>query len=114
MADDTTTPVPAPVPAPVAAPADPTQVPTQPLDVKKILSETEAVVADAVQVVAAGKSGEPALIRGLVVTVVGLLGAVLGKTFDVSWVDQAVELYGTVAPIGLALWIRLHVTPAPK
>jgi hypothetical protein len=97
-------------------PADPTQPATQPLDVKKFISEAEAVANDAVQAVvgADGKTPEPAVVRGLIVAAAGLVGAIVGKTFDLSWVDQAVELYAAVAPVGLAFWIRLHVTPVPK
>ena len=58
------------------------------------------------------KVPEPAVVRGLIVAVLGLVGTLLGKQFDISWVDEFITVYAVVAPAVLALWIRRHVTPA--
>ena len=57
---------------------------------------------------------EPAVIRGAVVAVVGLVGGVLGTTYDVSWLEPALATYAVVAPALLSWWIRMHVSPAKK
>ncbi|QDH92980.1 membrane protein [Mycobacterium phage Stephig9] len=57
---------------------------------------------------------EPLVLRGLILTVLGLVGAVIGKQLDVSWIDQAITAYALVAPIGLSLWARRHVSPVKK
>lgn len=60
------------------------------------------------------KVPEPLVLRALLVAVLGLIGAVIGKTLDVSWVDQAIAVYAIGAPMVLALWGRRHVTPVSK
>lgn len=57
------------------------------------------------------KVPEPAVVRGFLVAVLGLIGAVVGKTLDVSWIDQAVVVYAIAAPAALGLWIRFYVKP---
>lgn len=54
---------------------------------------------------------EPALIRGAVVSVTALVSVVIGKQVDVSWLDQALIVYGVAAPLVLSLWVRRHVSP---
>lgn len=60
------------------------------------------------------KTPEPAVLRGLLVAVVGTVAALVGHALDVSWIDPAIGVYILAAPIGLSLWIRAHVSPAPK
>lgn len=55
---------------------------------------------------------EPALIRGAVVSVLALVGVVLGKTFDVAVVDDYLEVYAVVVPLVTAWLIRRKVSPA--
>lgn len=57
---------------------------------------------------------EPLVLRGLLVAVLGLAGAVIGKQLDVSWLDQAITAYAIGAPIALSFWARRHVSPARK
>ena len=57
---------------------------------------------------------EPLVLRGILLTVLGLVGLVLGKTLDVTWVDQAIAAYAAVAPIVLSFWARRFVTPVRK
>lgn len=54
---------------------------------------------------------EPALIRGAVVAIVSLIGVVLGKQLDVSWIDPVLSFYTVVMPLALGWWIRRHVSP---
>lgn len=60
------------------------------------------------------KIPEPVMVRGLLLAVVGLVGALAGKEFDVTWIDSAVTVYAIAAPIALGFWARRHVTPLPK
>lgn len=57
---------------------------------------------------------EPALLRGALVTGGGIVGAALGFSLDVVWIDAAVALYALAAPFVLAVWIRRNVTPVRK
>ncbi|MGW1740042.1 hypothetical protein ACWCPQ_14660 [Nocardia sp. NPDC001965] len=57
------------------------------------------------------KPPEPAVVRGFLVALLGLIGAVVGKQLDASWIDDFLTVYMVVAPLGLAWWIRRHVTP---
>ncbi|ACE79778.1 minor tail protein [Mycobacterium phage Bexan] len=57
---------------------------------------------------------EPAVLRGAVAAGLGFAGFVLGKTFDVSWIDQAVAIYAVAAPFVLGFVIRRHVTPTKR
>lgn len=61
-----------------------------------------------------GKVPEPALIRGVLVAGVGFVSAVVGRQLGADWIDPLIALYVVVAPIGLSLWIRRHVSPVPK
>lgn len=63
---------------------------------------------------AAPKVPEPAVVRALLVALVGLVGTVVGKQLDVSWIDQAITVYAIAAPVALGWWIRRNVTPAGK
>ncbi|AFF28411.1 minor tail protein [Mycobacterium phage Tiger] len=60
------------------------------------------------------KVPEPLVLRSLIVAIVGLAGAVLGKELDVSWIDQAIAAYAVGAPMVLAFWARRHVSPVKK
>lgn len=60
------------------------------------------------------KIPEPALVRAVIVSGIGLASAVVGKAFGADWVDPFIEFYALVAPIGLGFWIRHHVTPVKK
>jgi hypothetical protein len=57
---------------------------------------------------------EPALIRGALVTLVGLVGATLKIQVDALWVDLAMDAYIVAVPLALAWWIRRHVSPVKK
>lgn len=57
---------------------------------------------------------EPALVRAVIVAGVGLVGAVVGKQLDQSWVDPAIAFYVLASPIALGFWIRRHVSPVKK
>lgn len=60
------------------------------------------------------KVPEPAVIRGVLVSVIGLIGYVVGKQIDVQIVDQLMDVYVVAAPLVLAWWIRRNVTPVKK
>lgn len=55
---------------------------------------------------------EPAVLRGAVATIVGLVGAITGKALHLDWIDQAIAAYAVCAPLVLSFWIRRHVSPA--
>ncbi|AFQ97338.1 minor tail protein [Mycobacterium phage Rebeuca] len=57
------------------------------------------------------KTPEPALIRGGIMAVVGLIAYILGTQIDTAWVDPVVDIYAVAAPVALAWWIRRNVTP---
>lgn len=57
---------------------------------------------------------EPLVLRGLLLTVLGLVGYIFGKTLDVTWVEHAVAAYAGVAPIILSFWARRHVSPVKQ
>lgn len=57
---------------------------------------------------------EPAVLRGVVATAVPLIGLIVGKTLDLSWVDPAIAVYAVAAPMALSFWIRSKVTPVKK
>lgn len=99
-----------------ATPQTPEPAATQPIDVAKILSDLHTDFADVVDVATGdGTSApEPAVVRGLILSVVSIAGYALGKSFNVEWVDEAMSVYAVLAPVGLAFWVRRHVTPAPK
>lgn len=58
------------------------------------------------------KIPEPALVRGLIVSAVSFVGAIVGRQFGADWIDPLMDIYLVVGPIGLAWWIRRHVSPA--
>ena len=60
------------------------------------------------------KVPEPALVRGAVAAVVGLIGYIVGKQIDVVVIDQIMDIYAVAAPFALAWWIRRNVSPVPK
>ncbi len=60
------------------------------------------------------KVPEPALVRGAVAAVIGLIGYILGKQIDGVVVDQIMDIYAVAAPLALAWWIRSRVTPVKK
>jgi len=57
---------------------------------------------------------EPAIIRGVIVSIAGLIAILTGKSFDLSWIDPALVVYSTLVPVLLSLWIRAKVSPIPK
>lgn len=57
---------------------------------------------------------EPALARGAITAVLGIIGILVGRQIDPALVEYLVTLYVTVGPIALAWWIRRNVTPAKK
>lgn len=54
---------------------------------------------------------EPALVRGLLVALVGVLAVVLGREIDVAWVDLVVQGYTLASPLLAGLLIRPAVKP---
>ncbi|GAB4588745.1 hypothetical protein [Nocardia sp. IFM 10818] len=54
---------------------------------------------------------EPALVRGLLVALVGVLAVVLGREIDVAWVDLVVQAYTLASPLLAGLLIRRAVKP---
>ncbi|AFU20656.1 minor tail protein [Mycobacterium phage Chupacabra] len=60
------------------------------------------------------KTPEPALIRGGIMAVVGLVAYIVGAQIDTAWVDPVVDIYAVAAPVALAWWIRRNVTPVGK
>ncbi|QLF84432.1 hypothetical protein SEA_TOPANGA_29 [Mycobacterium phage Topanga] len=60
---------------------------------------------------AKAKTPEPALVRGGIMAVVGLIAYILGTQIDTAWVDPVVDIYAVAAPVALAWWIRRNVTP---
>lgn len=71
-------------------------------------------VDDALAQIKQGKVPEPALVRGLIVSVVAFIAALTGKAVGLEWVDPFLEIYAVGAPVALAWWIRRHVTPVKK
>lgn len=57
---------------------------------------------------------EPLVLRGVLLTAVGLVAGVTGTALDIAWVEAAVGLYAVLAPLGLAVWARRYVSPARK
>jgi hypothetical protein len=57
---------------------------------------------------------EPAVLRGAVLTVVGLVGAITGKALHIDWIDQAIAAYAVCVPLVLSVWIRRNVSPVKK
>lgn len=60
------------------------------------------------------KVPEPALLRGVIVAGAGLVAAVVGKSFDLAWIDETIGAYIVAAPLVLAWWIRRNVSPTGK
>ena len=60
------------------------------------------------------KVPEPAVVRGVIATVVPLAGLIVGKTLDLAWVDPALAVYAVVVPLALGLLIRRKVTPVRR
>lgn len=60
------------------------------------------------------KVPEPAVVRGVIATVVPLVGLIVGKTLDLAWVDPALAVYAVVVPLALGLLIRRKVTPVRR
>ncbi|AXH44078.1 minor tail protein [Mycobacterium phage Kalnoky] len=60
------------------------------------------------------KVPEPALVRGGIMAVVGLVAFILGKQIDTTWVEPVMDVYVVAAPLALAWWIRRNVTPVGK
>lgn len=94
---------------------------TVPFDVIKedsglpqVVNREDTVKAPELPAEAQGKVLEPALIRGGILAVAGLVSSIVGHQLDLDWVEPFISLYVFVAPIGLAWWIRRHVTPNKK
>lgn len=54
---------------------------------------------------------EPLVVRGVLLTLVGLVAGVTGFSLDIAWLEQVVAAYGVLMPLGLAVWARRHVSP---
>jgi hypothetical protein len=57
---------------------------------------------------------EPLVLRGVLLTVLGLVGYAFGETLDVEWVEKAVAAYAVLVPLVLSVWARRHVSPVDK
>lgn len=60
------------------------------------------------------KLPEPALVRGGITSVIGLISILVGREIDPAIVEYLLALYVTVGPIALAWWIRRNVSPVRK
>ena len=60
------------------------------------------------------KLPDAATIRAVVVAVVIFIGAVIGKSFDQSWIDPFIGAYVVVAPLALGWWIKRRTPGANK
>lgn len=54
---------------------------------------------------------EPALVRGILVAVTGVIAYILGRAVDTSWIETVLTLYGLFTPVLAGLLIRPAVTP---
>lgn len=54
---------------------------------------------------------EPALIRGVLVTITAVVAFVVGHSFDVAWIDVVVNVYAVVSALVASVLIRQKVTP---
>lgn len=57
---------------------------------------------------------EPALVRGVLVAVTGVVAYVLGRQIDTAWVEVTLTLYGLLTPLIAGALIRPVVTPVDK
>lgn len=57
---------------------------------------------------------EPALIRGALVTITGVIALVINKQIDTAWIDAVLTIYGLLTPLVAGLLIRPAVVPLVK
>ncbi|AXC37654.1 minor tail protein [Mycobacterium phage Grum1] len=95
---------------------------TQPLDLSELFDDDDddlglnelIGISDEEVEAARKKVPEPALVRGGIMAVVGLVAFILGKQIDTAWVEPVMDMYVVAAPLALAWWIRRNVTPVGK
>ncbi|AAN01784.1 hypothetical protein SEA_SOYO_31 [Mycobacterium phage SoYo] len=94
---------------------------TQPLDLSELFDDDNDLglnelvgISDEEVEAARKKVPEPALVRGGIMAVVGLVAFILGKQIDTTWVEPVMDVYVVAAPLALAWWIRRNVTPVGK
>ncbi|AEK07395.1 hypothetical protein ROCKSTAR_29 [Mycobacterium phage Rockstar] len=95
---------------------------TQPLDLSELFDDEDDElglndligISDEEVEAARKKVPEPALVRGGIMAIVGLIAFVLGKQIDTAWVEPLMDVYVVGAPLALAWWIRRNVTPVGK
>ncbi|AZS12000.1 minor tail protein [Mycobacterium phage Zetzy] len=95
---------------------------TQPLDLSGLFDDEDndlglndlVGISDEEVEAARKKVPEPALVRGGIMAVVGLVAFILGKQIDTTWVEPVMDVYVVAAPLALAWWIRRNVTPVGK
>ncbi|AXC35137.1 minor tail protein [Mycobacterium phage Phranny] len=95
---------------------------TQPLDLSELFDDNAddlglndlIGISDEEVEEARKKVPEPALVRGGIMAVVGLVAFILGKQIDTTWVEPVMDVYVVAAPLALAWWIRRNVTPVGK
>jgi hypothetical protein len=57
---------------------------------------------------------EPALIRGVLVTITGVIAYFLNKEVNTAWIDAVLTVYTLAAPFLAGLLIRPAVRPVSK
>ncbi|WP_280186039.1 MULTISPECIES: hypothetical protein [Nocardia] len=57
---------------------------------------------------------EPALIRGVLVTITGVIAYFLNKEVNTAWIDAVLTVYTLATPFLAGLLIRPAVTPVSK
>lgn len=57
---------------------------------------------------------EPALIRGVLVAITGVIAYLFGRQIDTSWIDAALTIYSLLTPIIAGVLIRPAVVPVSK
>lgn len=54
---------------------------------------------------------EPALIRGVLVAITGVIAYLVGHQIDTAWIEGVLVVYGLLTPIIAGFLIRPAVTP---
>lgn len=57
------------------------------------------------------KVPEPALVRGTLIAITGIISLVVGHQIDVTWIEIVTNVYAALSPVIAAILIRQKVTP---
>lgn len=57
---------------------------------------------------------EPALVRGLLVAITGVIAYLVGHEVDTSWIEAVLTIYTLATPFVAGILIRPAVTPVAK